>query len=115
MRDHRNLKVFELADALVLEVYRETQSFPSSERYGLVTQLRRAAVSVPTNIVEGCGRGTGGELRRFLRIAFASLREVGYLIGLSHRLGLLTDAESRRLLARYDETARTLAGLIKSL
>ncbi len=73
MRDHRRLEVFLLADELAVKVYRETREMPQSERYGLTSQMRRAAVSVPTNIVEGCGRRTEVEFDRFLSIAFGSV------------------------------------------
>ncbi len=78
-----------MADDLVIRVYKETKSFPKEELYGLVSQMRRSAVSVATNIVEGCGRSTETEFNRFLDIAFGSIREVGYLIDLSARLGYL--------------------------
>ena len=72
-RDHRKLKVFTLADELVLMVYNITRSFPAEERFGVTSQLRRAAVSVPTNSVEGCARETSKEYTRFVNISFGSL------------------------------------------
>ncbi|MBI4915384.1 MAG: four helix bundle protein [Acidobacteria bacterium] len=113
--DHRKLKAFDLADALVLEVYHATRSFPKDELYGITSQLRRAAVSVPANIVEGCGRTTRREYRQFLSVAFASLREVGYLLGLASRLGYLVEDDSNRLASRHEEASRVLAALMKSL
>ncbi len=113
-RDHRNLRAWELADALVVEVYRATASFPGEERFGLVSQLRRAAVSVPTNVVEGCGPETDKDFMRFLHTAFGSLREVGYLLDLSRRLGFLEADRANGLLAQHDEAARVLAGFIAS-
>ena len=114
MRDHRKLRAFELADALVLEVYKATKDFPREELYGLVSQLRRAAVSLPTNIVEGAARNTKKEYLQFLGIAFASLRETGYLLDLSSRLGFLEQAAAARLLEAQAETARVLAALVRS-
>jgi four helix bundle protein len=92
-RDPKRLKVFGLADDLVAEVYGATQRFPAAERYGLQAQLRRAAVSVPTNIVEGCARSSSRDYLRFLVLALGSASEVNYLLGLAERLGVLkTDA-----------------------
>jgi four helix bundle protein len=114
-RDHRKLDAFQLADALVIQVYRGTTSFPSIERYGLLAQLRRAAVSVPTNIVEGCARASEGEYLRFLDIAFASARELLYLIDLSTRLGFLDEHTRRELTTLGDRTAGKLSALRTSL
>jgi four helix bundle protein len=67
MRNPHKLRAFELADALVLRVYQETQSFPKEELFGLVSQMRRAAVSIPSNIAEGCGRSTEKNIFNFCR------------------------------------------------
>jgi four helix bundle protein len=88
-RNHQKLRVFHLADALAVSVYRHSASFPIAERVGLQSQLRRAAVSVATNIVEGCARRSSAEYARFIDISLASATEVDYLIDLSHRLGVL--------------------------
>jgi four helix bundle protein len=97
VRDHRKLEIFQIADDLVIRVYQETKKFPKEELYGLVSQMRRSAVSVATNIVEGCGRRTETEFNRFLDIAFGSIREVGYLVDLATRLGYLNEKGSQRL------------------
>src|SRR5687767_5344980 len=81
-RDHRKLRVFHDAHALVLETYRQTRDFPHEERFGLRSQLRRAAVSVPSNIVEGSSRGSVREYLHFLQIAFGSCCELQYLLAL---------------------------------
>jgi four helix bundle protein len=113
-RDHRNLDAFNLADELVLRVYSKTQSFPQSETFGLRSQLRRAAVSIPTNVVEGCARESEGDLLRFLDIAFASTREVNYLVTLAARLGFMNEKTAEELSAFGGRVAAALAALRKS-
>jgi four helix bundle protein len=93
MRDHTKLRAFELADELTILIYRVTRDFPREEVYGLTSQMRRAAVSVPSNIVEGCARESQTEYVRFLEIAFGSLRELHYQLNLAMRLGFLIDKE----------------------
>ncbi len=115
MRDHTKLRAFELADELVLEVYKATVDFPKEEMFGLTSQLRRASVSIPSNIVEGCARSSETEYIRFLEIAYGSAKEVEYQIGLSHRLGFLAEAPHQDLESRATESAKVLNGLIKAL
>lgn len=115
MRDHKKLRAFELADELALLVYRNTVGFPSEEKFGLVSQMRRAAVSVPSNIVEGCARNTSSDYIRFLDIAYGSVRELEYQISLALRLGFLTRESSVDLENKCIETAKVLNGLIRSL
>jgi four helix bundle protein len=113
MRDHHKLTAFKLADQLALSVYALTAEFPQSEIYGLTSQMRRAAVSVPSNIVEGCARETKTEYLRFLDIAFASLRELHYQYTLAERLGYLNSKSS--LQSDFVECEKVLGGLIRSL
>jgi four helix bundle protein len=115
LRDHRKLDAFQLADDLVLMIYRETAAFPSEERYGLVSQMRRSAVSSAANIVEGCARPTKKDHIRFLGLAFASTRELGYLISLAIRLEFLQKDSATDLTKLQGRVAAALSALIKSL
>jgi four helix bundle protein len=115
MRDHSKLRAFELADELALNVYQATRSFPREERFGLTSQMRRAALSVPSNIVEGCARQTQADYRHFLDVAFGSFRELEYQISLAHRLSYLPSESSAALLTRCTELSKVLAALIRSL
>jgi four helix bundle protein len=115
MRDHRKLRAFELADRLALKVYETTAAFPSAEMFGLTSQLRRAAVSVPSNIVEGCARNSEADYLRFLDIAYASSQEVNYQLSLATRLGYLNSEANQELSDLSAETSRVLAGLLRAL
>jgi four helix bundle protein len=112
MRDHRKLEIFELADQLVVDVYEHTREFPVEELYGLVSQMRRSAVSAAANIVEGCGRRTETEFDRFLDISFGSLRELGYFIDLSGRLGFLSGPSKTLLEESQRKSSGALAAFI---
>jgi len=114
-RDHRKLDAFKLADKLAVAVYVATADFPASERYGLRSQLRRAAVSTPTNIVEGCARDSEGDYLRFLDIALGSARETVYLANLAQRLSILEATEATTLEKLGDRVAGALVNLRRSL
>ena len=115
MRDHRKLRAFELADALVLSVYSATKTFPKDEQFGLTIQLRRSAVSIASNIVEDCARSTQADYIRFLDMAFGSVREVEYQLSIAVRLGYLPEEVAAKVTQQADETAKVLAGLLRSL
>ena len=114
-RDHRKLKVFALADALVLQVYSRTTIFPSEERFELRSQVRRSAVSSAANIVEGCARKTTRDYLRFLSIATGSAAETLYLLDLSTRLGFLKAEVYREFEPKYSQLISGLKKLITSL
>jgi four helix bundle protein len=115
VRSYRDLVVWKKSMNLVLTVYRSTQSFPKTETYGLTAQLRRAAVSVPSNIAEGQARRSTGEFRQFLGNARGSLVEVETQVLIARELGYLVDDESDKLLADAAEVGRLLNGLVNSL
>jgi four helix bundle protein len=116
MRDHTKLKAFQFADNVALATYKLTASFPREEMYGLTSQMRRAAVSVPSNIVEGCARFTQAEYIRFLDVAFGSLRELRYQFSLACRLGYCQDKDTTtEFETLLIETEKVLNGLICSL
>ena len=115
MRDHRKLRAFELADELVLQVYKMTVAFPKSEQFGLTSQIRRAAVSVPSNIVEGCAKNSQADYSRYINIAYGSACEVDYQINLSKRLGFIKAEHYQPLSSISKETCKVLNGLLRSL
>jgi len=114
MRDHRKIRAFEVADALVLAIYKATPRFPREEQFGLTSQIRRAAVSIVSNIVEGCARSTEADYLRFLDMAFGSARELGYQISLAHRLGYLASQACESLNGSCNELSGLLGALIRS-
>ena len=115
MGDFRNLRVWQRAHNLTLELYAETRTFPKEERYRLTSQLRRAAVSVPANIAEGCGRNGDAELARFLTIAKGSASELDYLLLLAHDLGYLKTARYEQFAAEVHGISRMLANFVDRL
>ncbi|KAM3089815.1 four helix bundle protein [Phormidesmis sp. 146-35] len=112
MRDYRKIRAWQLADDLAIALYKATSDFPKAEAYGLTSQIRRSAVSVPANIVEGAARQHTKEYLQFLYIALGSLAEVGYYIGFSERIGYLSSSHVQPLSALHDSTTKTLRGLI---
>ena len=115
MKDFRDLKVWEKSHDLALLVYKHTQAFPRQEMFGLTGQARRAAVSIPTNIAEGCGRGGNFELARFLSIAMGSASKLEYLLLISAGLGFLNRIDYKELEAATVEVKRMLASLIAKI
>ena len=114
-RDHRKLRIFKLADSLVMDIYKITKAFPDDERYGLTSQLRRAAVSSASNIVEGCARRSEREYGNFLNIANGSACEARYVLSIALRLEYLGLSTVAPLERRYSTLIGGLVSLINSL
>ncbi len=115
VRDFRELKVWQKAHQLALSVYRISNGFPTDERYGLTSQLRRTCVSIPANIAEGCGRRGAREMSRFLQIAMGSASELEYHLLLAHDLGLLDNQLHRELEEYTTEVKRMLSSFLQKL
>jgi four helix bundle protein len=113
--NYRDLLVWQRSMDLVERIYRITEKIPDRERWGLVSQMCRAAVSVPANIAEGYGRQSTGEYRHFLSIARGSLSELETHLLLSQRLGYLDAAEVPSVLNEVEEILKMLAGLISKI
>ncbi|WP_295438743.1 four helix bundle protein [uncultured Thiodictyon sp.] len=114
-KGHKDLRVWQQAMTLAETVYQATKTFPSDERFGLTSQMRRAAVSVPSNIAEGRGRGTDAEFIRFCRIAYGSLMELETQAELAHRLGFLPNGSLAPIMNSCIEVGRMLNALRSSL
>jgi four helix bundle protein len=115
MGDFRRLDVWRRPHALVLEIYRESSTFPAAEQYGLTSQLRRAAASVPANLAEGSGRRGDAEFARFCRIALGSASEARYHLILARDLNHLTSDTHDRLDREIDEVMRMMTALLAKL
>ncbi len=115
MDAYRRLAAWQRCRELTLVTYRLTQGFPPRERFGLTSQLRRAAVSCCANIAEGYGRKGRNELRHFLGTTLGSLAEFSTLIVLAHDLGLLADTQFHELHAAYQQASKTTYGLLKAV
>jgi four helix bundle protein len=115
MQDFRNLKVWQRAHRLTLDVYRTTEKFPVQEQYGLTSQMRRSAASIATNLAEGCGRYGDAELVRFAQISMGSASELEYQLILARDLGYLTDEDFEPVRQEIIEVKRMLGALITRL
>ena len=115
LKDFRDLKVWNKAYALSVAVYKATNGFPQSERYGLTSPLRRSSVSVPTNIAEGCGRSGDADFARFLHIAMGSASELECLLLLANELGYLENAKHNPLAEDVVQVKQMLVAFIRKL
>jgi four helix bundle protein len=114
-RSYRDLEVWQLGMSIARQVYQLTASFPNEERFGLTSQLRRAAVSIPANIAEGHARSGTGEFLHFLSIAMGSLAEVETYVLLGADFGYIDSAEQQNLLSQLDRLGKMLRGLHRTL
>ncbi len=115
MKTFRDLKVWQKAHELTLEVYSVTKLFPHEERFGLISQLRRAVSSIPTNLVEGFKRRSKKDFAHFVNMAEGSLEEVKYILFLSQELGYLKKNKLSELNEICDEIGKMLTGLYRKL
>ena len=109
--DYKNLDVYKESKTLVLIVYRLLKKFPKEEQYALCDQLRRAVISVPSNVAEGSGRRSSKEQVHFLEIAYGSLCEVDCQLDIAHELGYITDAESEKVIEQLQKISAIISGL----
>lgn len=115
MKDFREILVWERSHALTVEIYRLTRSFPREELFGLTSQMRRAASSIPANIAEGCGRDGDAELKRFLNISLGSACELDYFVLLADDLEYIPRDKAKSLASETLEIRRMLGGFIQKL
>ncbi|MBF0367060.1 MAG: four helix bundle protein [Oligoflexia bacterium] len=115
MQDYKKLDIFQKTRQLNLEIYMLTKNFPHSECFGLISQIRRASISVSSNIAEGRGRDSDKEFARFLNIAYASACELECLLILSSDLNIIAPDRFAELSAKLDEVKKMIYGLIKRL
>jgi four helix bundle protein len=115
MRDYKKYSIWQQGHEIALEIYRITKNFPKDELYGLTSQIRRAVSSIPTNIVEGCGRESDLDFRRFLVIALGSATEVEYLLLLCFELGYIEESHFSHLTNKVVAIRKQLRNLIDKL
>jgi four helix bundle protein len=113
MKGHHKLDVWKRGIEFVTKIYKLTESFPRNEIYGLVQQMRKSAVSIPSNIAEGAGRNSKNEFKQFLSIAQGSLAELETQLLISRNLGFVKELDS--LLIELDELSRMIIGLVRTL
>ncbi|MFI5459017.1 MAG: four helix bundle protein [Isosphaerales bacterium] len=114
-QNYTDLVAWQKAMDLLESLYKVAREFPREELFGLTSQLRRAAISIPSNIAEGQGRNSSGDFRRFLSIAHGSVREVETHIHIANRLGYIEDAQRQMILSQCAEVGRLVRGLSNSL
>jgi four helix bundle protein len=111
MRNYKDLRVWEESHRLTLAVYKATQAFPKDERFGLTSQIRRASVSIPANLAEGCGRRSDGEMARYIQIAMGSGAELSYHLLLAKDLGFVKNEVHAEIDEHIERVMRMLSAL----
>lgn len=115
MHNFKELKVWQSARRIVKEIYLDTKDFPIDEKYGLISQMRRSAVSIPSNIAEGSGRNTDKDFKYFLNVALGSAYELQTLLILSQDIELISQERTNELNTSLEEIQRMIYGLIKTI
>jgi four helix bundle protein len=115
MRDFKGLKVWQRAHHLTVQVYKETDAFPRREQFGLTNQIRRACVSIPANVAEGCGRRSQKDFARFLQVSVGSSNELEYYLILSKDLGYLAGETHSTLASNLADIRRMLSSLLRKV
>lgn len=115
MKPHKKLNAWKMSFDIVKELYSLTSKYPDVEKFGLISQIRRAAVSVPVNIAEGAARKSKKEFIYFLHISLGSLTELDTLVLLSADLEFISKSESELIISKFDIIGKLIYGLIKSL
>jgi len=115
MQDFRKLQLWRSAHTLTLDIYRLTKSFPTDERFGLIDQMRRASVSIESNLAEGTGRKCDADFARFVQMAFGSACELECQLLVARDLKLLDESAASKVLADLERTKRMLSGLLRKL
>ena len=115
MQDYKKLDVWGKAHSLAIDIYHKTSLFPKEELYGITSQMRRATVSIPSNIAEGCGKESSAELKRYLQISLGSAHELEYLFILTKDLEILNNSDYDVLFNQVNEIKAMLIGLIQKI
>ena len=115
MRDFKKYDVWKLSHKMTLEIYSVTKKFPSSEKFQLISQMQRAAYSIPSNFSEGCGRDSDQDFNRFVHIALGSAHELEYFLILAQDLSYMQENETERLTTQTNEIKKKLYNLSKKL
>ncbi len=115
MKNYKDLKVWEKAHQVTLSIYEVTKKFPQEEKFSLISQIRRAAISAPTNIAEGCGKSSDKDFANFLQISLGSIHEVEYLLLLSFDLGYIEKDRFDLLTKEIGEVKAMLISLIRKV